>query len=75
MSRLEDAQKRLERALARLEAAADQAHRDNRSDDDGELARALDAERRRSASLEAREREIGKRLDAAIGRLRAVLDT
>lgn len=72
MARLEEAQKRLERALDRLDAAT------TRKRDAGgvpaDLSRALDDANRRQAALEARQREIGKRLDAAIGRLRAVLN-
>lgn len=71
MSRLDEAQKRLEHALARLEQAA--AHKSGHGTA-SQLARALDESTRRQAALESHQREIGKRLDAAIGHLRAVLN-
>jgi hypothetical protein len=66
MARLEEAQKRLEKALTRLETAA------------GGRSQPVDAEslkqaEARCARLEAREQEVARRLDAAIDRLRAVL--
>lgn len=71
MSRLEEAQRRLEHALDRLEVAT-------RKRDGGvataDFSRTLDEMNRRQAALDARQREIGKRLDAAIGRLRTVLN-
>lgn len=72
MARLQDAQKRLERALTRLEAAAAKPRKAGGADN--ALASELEAAKRRCAMLEAREREVSKRLDAAIGRLRAALD-
>jgi len=72
MARLEDAQKRLERALDRLEAAT--VHKRDAGGAPADLSEALDEAGRRQAALESRQREIGKRLDAAIGRLRAVLN-
>jgi hypothetical protein len=70
MSRLEDAQRRLEHALERLEAATRQRDAGASAD----LVRALEDANRRQAALDARQREIGVRLDAAIGRLRTVLN-
>jgi hypothetical protein len=72
MTRLEDAQNRLERALARLEAAAGKTRKSAGAADD--LSRELAAAKQRCATLEEREREMSRRLDAAIGRLRGVLD-
>ena len=70
MSRLEDAQRRLEKALARLDAATE---RRRNGAPVSELRRELDATRERCATLEARERELARRLDSTIGRLRAIL--
>jgi hypothetical protein len=70
MSRLEQAQQRLEHALDRLEGAAGKRGGAAAAD----LSRALEEANRRGAALDARQREIGKRLDAAIGRLRSVLN-
>jgi hypothetical protein len=70
MSRLEQAQQRLEHALDRLEEAAGKRGGAPAAD----LSRALEEANRRGAALDARQRDIGKRLDAAIGRLRSVLN-
>lgn len=66
MARLEEAQKRLEKALARLEAAAGAR---GRPEDTAKLKEVEE----RCNRLEAREREVARRLDAAIERLRTVL--
>ena len=66
MTRLENAQKRLEIALARLEQAA-AAHA-------AELERDLAATRDRCASLEDRNQDVAEKLDAAIARIHALLN-
>jgi len=72
MSRLEEAQQRLETALARLEAAAGGAIDEAAGSES--LRREAAAARRRYDTLEAGTREVAKRLDAAIGRIHAILD-
>lgn len=73
MGRLEDAKGRLDRALARLETAAqrpvDEAVLSSSADTEAALAVA----RAQCATLEAQSREVSNRLDAAIQRLHAIL--
>ncbi|MDA1325148.1 MAG: hypothetical protein O3C34_10400 [Proteobacteria bacterium] len=73
MGRLEEAKGRLDRALARLEAAAQRPVReaDHGSNSDAEAA--LAASRAKCTILETQSREVSERLDAAIERLQAVL--
>lgn len=68
MDRLEQAQARLEKALSRLEQAAGKPKSDSSPQDE------IDALRRRCASLEDRSHQVSERLDAAIGRLRSILE-
>ena len=66
MTRIENAQKRLDVALARLEqASAARA---------AGLERDLAATRDHCASLENRNRDVAARLDAAIARIHALLN-
>ncbi len=66
MTRIENAQKRLEVALARLEQAAAARAADLEHD--------LAATRDRCASLEDRNRDVAEKLDAAIARIHALLN-
>ena len=68
MPRLDDAQDKLETALARLEDAL----RD-RSDPRPGLEAALDEARARHTRLEGETRAVSDQLDAAIARLRALI--
>jgi hypothetical protein len=70
MGRIEEAQGRLDRALARLEKATTQSAGSNGSSNaEVELA----AMRLRCEKLEDRSREVSERLDAAIDRLHSIL--
>jgi uncharacterized membrane-anchored protein len=66
MSRLEIAQDRLEKALAELEQAADTRG--------AGLTRDLAVARDRCATLEDRNRDVSQKLDAAISRIRSILN-
>jgi predicted nucleic acid-binding Zn-ribbon protein len=66
MDRLEQAQQRLESALARLEKAAAKPA--------SGAADEIAALRRRCDALEESSREVSARLDAAIGKIRGLLE-
>jgi len=70
MGQLEDAQRRLEAALDRLETAAEKAVA---AGDTSKLEAELAAVRERSQALEWQSREVSRRLDGAISRLRHIL--
>ncbi len=76
MSRLEDATRRLQSAIDRLDRAV--ATRplaaSGTSDGDAELRAALDRAKRENAKLQSVASQASKRLDAAIGRLKNVLE-
>ena len=74
------AQKRLQLAFDRLEAAARRLKDRDQGDADASAALAavgaeLDQTRRDYAALEAKADAAALRIDAAVGRLKAVLDT
>ena len=71
MGRLDIAEGRLDRALARLEAAAVRP-RDGATP--SELEQELAATRSRCHTLESRTQEVSGRLDATIARLYEILD-
>jgi len=71
MGRLEEAKGRLDRALGRLEAVAQQPVREVAPDLDAEAA--LAASHARCETLETQSQQVSDRLDAAIERLQAVL--
>ena len=73
MGRLEEVKGRLDRALARLEAAAQRPAREVAPGSNSDTEAALAASRAQCATLEAQSRDVSDRLDAAIERLRAVL--
>jgi seryl-tRNA synthetase len=81
MTRLDDATKRLERAIARLENAVNARDNDagagpaGATGDDGQLREELEAARQEQSELKAVSREVSERLDSAISRLRAVLES
>lgn len=70
MGQLDDAQQRLEAALQRLESAAEQAVA---AGDTSDLERELATVRERCQALEWQSKEVSRRLDGAISRLRAIL--
>lgn len=70
MGQLEDAQRRLEAALDRLETAAEQAVA---AGDTSRLEAELASVRERSQALEWQSQEVSRRLDGAISRLRNIL--
>lgn len=70
MGRIEQAEARLDRALARLEAAAT---REGAPSGSPQLEQELASTKARCEALEGRSREVSDRLDAAIGRLHAIL--
>ena len=70
MGQREDAQRRLEAALDRLELVAGQAVE---AGDTSALETELAAVRERSQALEWQSQEVSRRLDGAIGRLRSIL--
>ncbi len=72
MTRLQDAQVRLDKALSRLEIAATAAN--GGGDADG-MKQELAASRAHNEQLEARNGEVSVRLDSAIGRIRSLLET
>lgn len=73
MGRLEEAKGRLDRALARLEGAAQRPARETGPEPDPDVVAELTASQARCASLEAQSRDVSERLDAAIERLQAIL--
>lgn len=73
MSRLDEAVKRLDGAVDRLEQSLAAALR--RDSGDGSLAGELEAARRDYAALAATTDEVSTKLDKAIGRLKFVLDS
>ncbi|AXK81038.1 DUF4164 family protein [Pseudolabrys taiwanensis] len=86
-SAIDAAVKRLALALDALDAAVERRREADRSEealanqvqalgvDRSKLAAALDGETSRSRKLEATNREIAERLDAAIADIQSVLDT
>jgi cell division FtsZ-interacting protein ZapD len=68
-TRAEQAQERLEKALARLEQAVER----NAQVDTG-LAQELEQARREIGQLKDQNQTVTHRLDAAIGRMKAVLE-
>ncbi len=72
MSRLQDAQQRLEKALARLEDTAAAPGGDGAAAQ--ELERELAAARQRCEMLDERTSEVSQRLDNAIVRIRTLLE-
>jgi hypothetical protein len=72
MSRLHDAQVRLEKAVARLERAAEPSAR-NRVPR-AELARALDAARAEGKALREAGSSLASSLDRIIGRLKSAIE-
>ena len=73
MGRLEEAKGRLDRALARLETAAQRPAREGAPVSNSETEAALAAARAQCATLEAQSRDVSDRLDAAIETLQAIL--
>ncbi len=73
--RAEDARNRIERALARLEAAIDGklAEGAKPAGADPEIAEKLAAAHREIAGLKDRNRQVSDKLDKAIGRMKSVL--
>ena len=73
--RAEDARNRIERALARLEAAIDGklAEGAKPAGADPEIAGKLAAAHREIAGLKDRNRQVSDKLDKAIGRMKSVL--
>ncbi|MDE0540521.1 MAG: hypothetical protein OXH94_17545 [Rhodospirillales bacterium] len=71
----EDARNRIERALARLEAAIDGklAEGAKPAGADPEIAEKLAAAHREIAGLKDRNRQVSDKLDKAIGRMKSVL--
>jgi len=74
MTRLEEARKRLEQAVTRLEAAV-QASGRKQTTGTTETSEALEEARRESAALRDVAATVGDRLDAAIERLKVVVDS
>ena len=74
MSRLSEAQDRLEKALARLEqASGERVEESDRSD--ATHSAEFEIVRARCAALEDKARIVSERLDAAIGRVRTLLES
>jgi hypothetical protein len=73
MSRLEQAAQRLQSALDRLDRAVG-ARAEQGGGMDAELRAALEHTKGENAQLQAATAQAAERLDAAIGRLRAVLE-
>ena len=71
MSRLEDAQKRLQDAFRRLDAAVENLG--DRSVADG-LEEELAAARDRCSMLESRSKTVSRKLDETIGRMQELLE-
>ena len=74
MSRLDEAQQRLNAALTRLERAAEAQVKAGRQNAAGVDAEQLDALKAENAQLRQANAEAGDRLDTAIRRLEDVLD-
>lgn len=72
MSRLSEAQDRLERALARLEQVS--IERERAGQGDAERDAEFEMVRARCDALEDKTRVVSERLDNAIGRVRGLLD-
>ncbi len=73
MTKLETAKDRLEKSISRLEAAV-KSQAELAPGDDGETAQALAESRRLCTELKEANRTVTSRLDAAIGRLKTVLE-
>lgn len=73
MTDLETAKDRLEKSIARLEAAV-KTQAQPAGGDDEETARALAESQRLCAELKGANQAVTNRLDAAIGRLKTVLE-
>lgn len=74
MTELDTAKDRLEKSIARLEAAVKSQAELAAADDDGETAQALAKSQRLCAELKDANLAVTNRLDAAIGRLKTVLE-
>ncbi len=74
MSRLSEAQDRLEEALAQLERISGERTRTT-SETDVARAAELEVVRARCDALEDKARIVSERLDAAIGRVRTLLES
>ncbi len=74
MSRLSEAQDRLEEALARLERISGERTRTSGGTDAARDAE-LEVVRARRDALEDKARIVSERLDAAIGRVRTLLES
>ena len=74
-TRAEAARNRIERALARLEAAIEDklAEGATPAEADPEIAEKLAAAHREIAGLKDRNRQVSDKLDGAIGRMKSVL--
>ncbi len=72
MTELETAKDRLEKSIARLEAAV--KSQAELAADDGEKAEALAVSQRLCSELKDANQAVTSRLDAAIGRLKTVLE-
>lgn len=72
MAALEQAAKRMEAALTRLERAVENGLESGGGDN--ELQRALDAARKENAALQQLAGSAAKRLDSTIGRLKSSLE-
>ena len=73
MSKLDEAQQRLQRAVADLEAAA-RARPQAAAGGDGAVAHELETARRHAEELENRAAVVSERLDETIGRIKQILD-
>lgn len=73
MSQLRAARDRLEAAVAKLEAAAEESERLSGPPPE-ELTDAISAARQENAALQQTNEAVGNRLDRIIGRLKSVLD-
>jgi hypothetical protein len=74
MSRLSEAQDRLELALARLEQASG-ASATQADETDAARSAEFEAVRLRCDALEDKARRVSERLDAAIGRVRTLVES
>ena len=72
MSRLDEAQRRLEQAISRLERAAQTSHA--RLAERTALARALEAARAESKELRDVSAALSTRLESVIGRLKSIIE-
>ena len=73
MTRLSEAQAKLDHALARLEKASVEQARPSIAAE-SEIAAELEVARARCSTLEDQARIVSERLNATIGRVRALLD-